>query len=103
MQLTIIRADNAVYIDGISYVDLDLTNVPSNVHALQWYETDGEIEFINNSDRTKPQNELISELPAWANACVDKWNEAKSAEEAEILKNAEINVTVIANENNPSV
>ena len=85
MRLTIIRADGAVYKDGVSYSDLDLTAVPANVHALQWYETEGEIEFINNSDRTKPQNEIISELPAWANTAINKWYEAKAAQEAAIL------------------
>ena len=77
MRLSIIRADGAVYKDGVSYSGLDLSNVPANIHALQWYKTEGEIEFINNPDRTKPQNELISELPAWATACVTKWDEAK--------------------------
>jgi hypothetical protein len=84
MKLTIIPSDGAVYKDGVSYSGLDLSVVPTNIHALQWYETEGEVEFINNSDRTKPQNELIAELPAWANACVTKWNEAKAAEEAAI-------------------
>jgi hypothetical protein len=82
MRLSIIRADGAVYKDGVSYSGLDLSNVPANIHALQWYETEGEVEFINNPDRTKPQNELIAELPAWANACVTKWNEAKAAKQA---------------------
>jgi hypothetical protein len=82
MKLTIIRADGAVYKNGVSYSGLDLTAVPANVHALQWYETEGEVEFINNPDKTKPQNELISELPVWANACVAKWDEAKAAVEA---------------------
>jgi hypothetical protein len=85
MRLTIIRADGAVYKDGVSYSGLDLTAVPANVHALQWYETEGEIEFINNSDRTKPQNEIISELPAWATTAINKWDEAKAAQEAAIL------------------
>jgi hypothetical protein len=85
MKLTIIREDNTVYKDGISYFGLNLETVPTNVHALQWYETEGEIEFINNPDRTKPQNEFIAELPAWANDCVTKWNEAKATEEAAIL------------------
>ena len=84
MRLTIIRADGAVYKDGTSYSGLDLTAVPANVHALQWYETEGEVEFISNPDRTKPQNEIISELPSWANACVAKWDEAKAAELAAI-------------------
>jgi hypothetical protein len=78
MRLTIIPADKAVYKDGISFSGLDLTVVPTNIHALQWHETEGEVEFIG---RPKPQNEIISELPAWANACIDKWNEAKTAQD----------------------
>jgi hypothetical protein len=79
MKLTIIREDGAVYKDGYSYSRLDLSSVPANVHALQWYETEGEIEF---NGRPKPQNEIITELPSWANACVVKWDEAKAAEDA---------------------
>jgi hypothetical protein len=81
MKLTIIREDGAVYKDGISYSGLDLSAVPPNVHALQWYETEGEIEF---SGRPKPQNEIITELPNWANACVVKWDEAKAAETTQL-------------------
>ena len=82
MKLTIIPIDGAVYKDGYSYSGLDLSSVPANVHALQWYETEGEIEFTG---RPKPQNETITELPSWANTCVAKWDEAKAAENAAIL------------------
>ena len=81
MKLTIIREDGAVYKDNVSYSSLDLSSVPANVHALQWYETEGEIEF---NGRPKLPNELITELPDWANACVNKWNEVKAAEEEKI-------------------
>ena len=81
MRLTIIRADGAVYKDGISYSGLDLSIVPANIHALQWYETEGEVEF---SGRPKPQNETITELPSWANTCVAKWDEAKVVYDAAI-------------------
>jgi hypothetical protein len=82
MKLTIIREDGAVYKDGYSFSGLDLASVPANVHALQWYETEGEIEF---SGKPKPQNETITELPSWANACVAKWEEAKAVHDAAIL------------------
>jgi len=87
MRLTIIPSDKTVGVNNyfLSNLDLSVCNIPANIHALQWYETEGEVEFTNNSDRTKPQNEIISELPAWANACVTKWNEIKAAEEAAIL------------------
>jgi hypothetical protein len=80
MRLTIIPSDKTVYVDGVvkayAPLPLDLTQcgIPSNVHALQWYETEGDIEFNNNPDGTKPQNQPITELPSWANACVEVWN-----------------------------
>jgi len=79
MKLTIIPADGAVYKDGYSYSGLNLAAAPSNVHALQWKDTKGWIEFTDNDDGTKPQNEAITELPSWANACVTKWDEAETA------------------------
>jgi hypothetical protein len=84
MKLTIIPSDKKVGVNGLTFSDINLSScaIPTNIHALQWYETEGEVEFTNNPDRTKPQNELISELPAWANACINKWNEVKAAQEA---------------------
>ena len=89
MKLTIIPVDGAVYKDGYSYSGLNLSTAPSNVHALQWKDTNGWIEFTDNDDGTKPQNEAITELPSWANACLTKWDEAKAAEEAARLAEAE--------------
>ena len=85
MRLTIIVDDNAVYVDGVCRMPLDLSqcNIPTNVHALQWYETEGEIEF---DGKPKPANEDITVLPEWADACVAKWNEAKFAQEEAIAK-----------------
>lgn len=79
MKLTIIPVDGAVYKDGYSYRNLDLSAAPSNVHALQWKDTKGWIEFTDNDDGTKPQNEVITELPNWADVCLDKWNAAEAA------------------------
>jgi hypothetical protein len=86
MKLTIIPIDNAVYIDGLPYINLDLTQsgIPSNIHALQWKDTSGWLEFNNNLDGTKPQNESITSLPEWANIAITKWDEAKTAQEAAI-------------------
>ena len=83
MRLTIVPIDKMVGSNGLFFVDLDLSacDIPQNIHALQWYETEGEVEFIDNSDRTKPQNKIIAELPIWASACLKKWNEAKIASE----------------------
>ena len=83
MKLTIIPIDGAVYKDNICHSNLDLSNVPSNVHALQFNNatSKGWIEFVDGDDGTKPQNEAINSLPAWATNAMTKWDEAKVAEE----------------------
>ena len=78
MRLTIIPVDGFVCVDNVSkYQPLDLSscNIPAYVHALQWYETKGWIEFADDNDpfTPKPQNELIDELPLWASLCIDVW------------------------------
>ena len=73
MKLTIIPVDGAVYKDGVSYSGLDLSIVPSNVHALQWDSVAGWIEFKDTIS-----NEDITELPVWANVCLAKWEETKA-------------------------
>jgi hypothetical protein len=88
MKLTIIRADGAVYKDGVSYSGLDLTAVPADVHALQWKDTKGWIEFADSDDGTKPQNELITTLPTWATTAMTKWDEAKIAQETAVAQAA---------------
>ena len=76
MKLTIIPADGSVGENGVFYLDLDLSscNIPTNVHALQWQDTAGWIEYKS----ALVQNQNITELPAWANACMVKWTEANT-------------------------
>jgi hypothetical protein len=90
MKLTIIPVDGSVGKDNIFYgrIDLSSCGIPSDVHALQWEENEpnkGHIEYKS----ALIQNQDITELPAWANACVAKWDEAKAAEEAVRLAAAE--------------
>ena len=78
MKLTIIPDDSFVSVDGDgSHDPLDLSscNIPSEVHALQWFDIKGWIEFDDPIDpfAPKPPNEMIDALPEWANACVGIW------------------------------
>ena len=76
MKLTIIPVDGTVNEDGKAYIGLDLSscNIPADVHALQWQDTAGWIEY--NSPLV--ENQPITELPAWANCCMTKWTEANT-------------------------
>lgn len=53
MRLSIISIDGTVCIDGVCYIGLDLSWIPVDVHAVQWYGTYGEVEFIDNSPNMK--------------------------------------------------
>lgn len=84
MRLTIIVPDKTVYVDGVSYSSLTLADIPQNVHALQWNETKGWLEFLSDDDGVKPANEKINSLPQWALNAVSTWEAAKIAKAEEI-------------------
>jgi hypothetical protein len=73
MKLTIIPSDNTVYVNNYAIHNIDLSFIPSDVHALQWKNDLGWIEFVENDDFTKPQNEVINQLPDWANGAYNAW------------------------------
>jgi hypothetical protein len=75
MKLTIIPVDGSVGENDVFYLGLDLSscNIPADVHALQWQDTAGSIEY-----NTPIPNEPITELPAWASCCMTKWTEANT-------------------------
>ena len=78
MKISITVADSAVTKDGKGHGGLNLSvcNIPENVWALQWEDTSGHIEY----NSALVQNDNITELPAWATACLLKWQEAEDAE-----------------------
>ena len=72
MRLTVVPADKAVYVDGVTYYNpLEWEGTPPNVHALQWFDSYGWIEFTNGDS-----NEIINTLPAWALNAYQAWVEA---------------------------
>lgn len=80
MKLTIIPADNFIYVDGTGYGNIDLTWVPNiddkKVHAVQWLDDEGEIEFVGPH-----QNLRITELGVFEQA-INLWNERNDEEVA---------------------
>lgn len=74
-RITIIPSDSFVSVDGVCKahpLDYSSCGIPADVHALQWYDTRGWVEFNDDNDPFTPKapNQDIIELPAWANACV---------------------------------
>ena len=71
MRLTIIKPDNAVYINGVCFDGIDLSWIPTfdgnEVHAVQWYDDRGEIEFTTPIDNLEITELGIFEkaIPLW--------------------------------------
>ena len=93
MRLSVVVSDATVYLDGVPMMGLDLSCVPADVHAFQWYGDKGEIEFIAGD--TKPANASVSELPSWTEQAIQKWNEAKQAKDAEEAHFAAVRAAIL--------
>jgi len=89
MKLTIIPEDNSVYIDGVCVSGIDISDVPNNIHAIQWNGNFGEIEY-KTENKIKPNNLEIIEILPYMQSCIDKHAEAliKIAEKAAAEKAA---------------
>ena len=81
MRVTIIPIDGSVSVDGKGFGGLDLSFMDASVHAVQWYETHGEIEVKDPATGRMIANEVINSIDAFQPA-IDVWQAAKTAEEA---------------------
>ena len=85
MHLTIIKADNAVGIDG-KFLTVNCSALPADFHALQWTGPesgvggDGEAEWNGNP---KPENTQVTDLSEYY-AYVEAWYAEKARIEASI-------------------
>jgi hypothetical protein len=72
MRLTISPSDKYISVDndGILQIQQDLSWIPSNIHALQWYDTWGEVEYNDGTP-----NERLEELGIFEQAVEDYNNE----------------------------
>lgn len=88
MKLSIIPSDKVVYLNGVPYLDIDLSWIDDidgkKVHAVQWLNDEGEVEFVGPH-----QNLKITELGIFEKA-VDLWNEKKEEHEEFLQKQLEL-------------
>ena len=84
MRLTIIPVDGAVRVDGKGFGGLDLSFMDASVHAVQWYETHGEVEVKDPVTGRMVANEVITSIDAFQ-PVLDVWQAAKTAEEAAVI------------------
>ena len=73
MKLTIVPSDNAVCVDGAGTLHLSWEGTPANIHAVQWKDESGWIEYNDGTP-----NEDITVLPAWTNNAIAAWTVANT-------------------------
>jgi hypothetical protein len=79
MRVIITPENGFVSVDNEGYSGLDLTFMASDIHALQWYETEGELE-IQDARGRMVENRPIDSLEPYQPA-LDAWQAAKDAAE----------------------
>lgn len=85
MKISIIKQDGIVVKDGASYIGLDLSELPSEFHALQWNGSSGDVESKDADGN--PVNTTITDLSPYQ-WCVDAWQAEYDAEQAAIAAEA---------------
>lgn len=91
MRVTIIKDDSTVVVDGVPYV-VDCSDLPADLHALQWDGARGEIEYSvmlceHCGTRSKKNNETISDAAPYQKY-LDAWYAAKVEAEAKAAAQA---------------
>ena len=82
MKVTIIPSDGFVSVDGQGFNKLDLSFIASEIHAVQWYDTEGEIERKDSRGRMIA-NDVITSIEQFQPA-LDAWAVAKQVAEAAV-------------------
>ena len=103
MQLTIVKEDNIILVDGLAqWFDLSGYSLPENLWALQWQDKAGEIEY------TDENNEIIDSLPDWTNAVIEehkrlvedqKLQQEKENQQNFFLQNGQVRIQRIQRQN----
>ena len=79
MRVTIVPEDGLVAINDNGYSNLDLSFVPKDVHAVQWYGDNGEVEYKDSNGMATYNQSITSLNYLWYfDQCYQAWQEANS-------------------------
>jgi hypothetical protein len=84
MRITIIALDKWVSVDGEGYSGLDLSFLPQDIHAVQWYGIEGDVEYRDERGRAT-KNEEITDFSPFQNA-LEVWRAAKELYEQSLAQ-----------------
>lgn len=84
MRVTILPDDNSVSVDGEGYSGLDLSFMNADIHAVQWYDTHGEVERKDPDTKKMTGNEEITSFDQFQQA-ITVWQAEKDRVAAELI------------------
>jgi hypothetical protein len=84
--MVIIPSDNAVNIDGYKVTGIDLSFIDPSFHAIQWYDTFGEIEIKDLVTGKILENREIFDITDIYNQVFPIWQEKKTAIENQLAE-----------------
>lgn len=79
MKVSILVPDNKVYVDGVA-LGVGMNDMPSYVHAVQWYGAYGEVEFAVDKEGRKLPNLRFTDITPF-DFMVDRWKQTKKRED----------------------
>tara|TARA_Y100000034_G_C6706835_1_gene312012 strand:+ start:105 stop:383 length:279 start_codon:yes stop_codon:yes gene_type:complete len=88
MKITIIKDDQAVYENGVAVMGIDLSDLPVDLHALQWDGNNGQIEWKTATTPNQPVSSE-SEIDSALGISLTAIREKRTARIAEIEAEAE--------------
>jgi hypothetical protein len=97
MRFTYIKYDKNVGIDG-KFLKIDNLVFDPEVDAIQWYDTYGEIEFVNRQQRN---NEIFEDID-YIQPLIDFWNAEKTKQDqliAEKEQEQNLNISSVESDN----
>jgi len=83
MRVTIIPADGFVSINDANFSNLNLSLIDPTIHAVQWYDTYGEVEIKDAETNRIVENRQITSIDEFQPA-IDAWQVAKDEYEAAV-------------------
>ena len=64
-RVIIVPSDTFCSVNGVGLADIDMSSLPTNLHAMQWYGTWGEEEYMDLETRQMLPNIRITTLAAY--------------------------------------